>query len=203
MTTDVGCVFDTTYVDYIDAYDYPHALYAYSPNPATIYETEVSFTDFSTPNIVSWLWEFGTNGALGVSTDQNPTVVFPEGQVGTYPILLYVWNATGCKDSIIGEVNVVNDVVLFAPNIFTPDGDSFNEFWRVFINGIDIYDFHLTMFNRWGEIVWESYNPEGAWNGRYGDQEIVKDGVYVWVIEAKDTYNDKKYEFRGHVTVLK
>jgi len=203
VTTDVGCVFDTTYVDYIDAYDYPHALYAYSPNPATIYETEVSFTDFSTPNIVSWLWEFGTNGALGVSTDQNPTVVFPEGQVGTYPILLYVWNATGCKDSIIGEVNVVNDVVLFAPNIFTPDGDSFNEFWRVYINGIDIYDFHLTMFNRWGEIVWESYNPEGAWNGRYGDQEIVKDGVYVWVIEAKDTYNDKKYEFRGHVTVLK
>jgi len=203
VTTDVGCVFDTTYVDYIQTYDFPHALFSYSPNPANIYETEVSFTDFSTPNIVDWYWDFGFNGTPSSSTNQNPTTVFPEGLVGTYPVILYVWNAIGCKDSIIGEVNVVNDVILFAPNIFTPDGDSFNEFWRVYINGIDIYDFHLTLFNRWGEIVWESYNPDGAWNGRYGNQEIVQDGVYVWVIEAKDTYNDKKYEFRGHVTVLK
>jgi len=52
--------------------------------------------------------------------------------------------------------------VIFAPNIFTPDGDEFNEYWRVYITGIDIYDFHLTMYNRWGEIVWESYNAEGV-----------------------------------------
>ncbi|MBK9192874.1 MAG: gliding motility-associated C-terminal domain-containing protein [Crocinitomicaceae bacterium] len=87
--------------------------------------------------------------------------------------------------------------------MFTPDGDEFNESWRVYITGIDIYDFHLTMYNRWGEIIWESYNTEAGWNGRYGSQGKVQDGTYVWVIEAKDTYNDKKYEFRGHVTVLK
>jgi gliding motility-associated-like protein len=96
----------------------------------------------------------------------------------------------------------VNNVILFAPNIFTPDGDAFNELWRVYIDGIDIYDFHLTVFNRWGEIVWESYNPEGMWDGTYGSTES-KTGTYVWVIEAKDKFSDKKLEWRGHVTVLK
>lgn len=203
VTTDAGCVFDTTYVEYIETYDYPNALFSYQPIPATIYETEITFNDFSTPLIDQWLWDFGPYAIPSSSTDQNPTALFPEGEAGVYPVILYVWNAIGCMDSIVGNVNIVNNVILFAPNIFTPDGDEFNEFWRVYIDGIDIYDFHLTMFNRWGEVVWESYNPDGAWNGRYGNQEIVQDGTYVWVLEAKDTYSDKKYEFRGHVTVLK
>ena len=70
------------------------------------------------------------------------------------------------------------------------------------MDGIDIYDYHMTVYDRWGEIVWESYNPEGAWDGTYGTTES-KTGTYIWVIEAKDPFSDKKYEFRGHVTVLK
>ena len=67
---------------------------------------------------------------------------------------------------------------------------------------LPLYYFHLTVFNRWGEIVWESYNPEGMWDGTYGSTES-KTGTYVWVIEAKDKFSDKKLEWRGHVTVLK
>ena len=62
-------------------------------------------------------------------------------------------------------------------------------------DGVDIYDFHLIMFNRWGVIVWESYNTVGRWDGTYGG-DSVQDGVYVWVIHAKDRENDKVYEFK-------
>lgn len=203
ITTIEGCVFDTTFFQYIEGFEYPNAMFTYSPIPATIYDTEITFTDFSSEDVVLWNWQFGSMVIPGSSTDQNPVVVYPTGVPGDYPMMLYVYNDNGCVDSVSGVVSIVNDVVLFAPNIFTPDGDEFNEGWRVYITGIDIYDFHLTMFNRWGEVVWESYNAEGVWKGTYGGAGLVQDGTYVWVIEAKDTYTDKKYEFRGHVTVLK
>lgn len=50
------------------------------------------------------------------------------------------------------------------------------------------------MFNRWGEIVWESYNAEGTWDGFYGAGGIVQDGTYIWVIETKDATTDKKHQ---------
>ena len=52
ITTDDGCTYDTSYVDIIETYDYPNALFSYSPNPGNIYETEITFSDFSTPEIV-------------------------------------------------------------------------------------------------------------------------------------------------------
>ena len=203
IVTDAGCVYDTTYSNYIEVFANPNANFDYLPIPATIYDSEVTFTDFSSDDVTSWSWDFGFGMVPNSSSLQNPTVIYPEGVPGNYPLTLTVMNDNGCVDSISGQVIVANEVIIYAPNIFTPDGDEYNENWRVYITGIDIYDFHLTMFNRWGEIVWESYNTEGIWNGHYGNGGLVQDGVYVWVIQAKDSYTDKKYEFRGHVTVLK
>lgn len=202
VTTVAGCVYDTSYTNVVEVYPLPDANFNWSPIPATIYETEVNFSDFSSSDVVQWVWTLD-GGVPAYSNVENPTTQYPEGVPGDYPARLDVYNDYGCHDSMIVNVQVINDVILYAPNIFTPDGDEYNESWRVHITGIDIYDFHLTMFNRWGEIIWESYNTEGVWNGHYGDGGLVPDGTYVWVIECKDVYNDRKYEFRGHVTVLK
>src|SRR5690606_21832610 len=115
------------------------------------FETEVSFEDHSSDDVEIWNWTFDGNATPSSSTEQNPKVYYPEFVPGDYPVYLEVWNANNCKDSIPGVVHILNDVALFAPNIFTPDGDSKNQTWRVYIQGVDIYDFHLTMFNRWGE----------------------------------------------------
>ncbi|UKN01504.1 PKD domain-containing protein [Paracrocinitomix mangrovi] len=203
ITTTAGCVYDTTFYSYITTYPIPDANFIFQPNPTTIYDTEVTFSDYSSSDVISWFWEFGAGVLPGTSTVENPTAVYPEGVANDYPVELTVENQYGCQDSMLSVVSIINDVVIYAPNIFTPDGDEYNEGWRVYISGIDIYDFHLTLFNRWGEIVWESYNPVATWYGHYGDVGLVPDGTYVWVIDAKDTYTDKKYQFRGHVTVLK
>ncbi len=203
VITDIGCVHTTTFANYIETFPIPHAVFTHQPIPATIYDTEITFNDFSTGGVSSWLYDFGPGVLPGSSNLQNPVVQYPEGVAASYPVMLHVWNDHGCTDSAQATVSIVNDVLLYAPNIFTPDGDEYNEDWGVTISGIDIYDFHLVMFNRYGEIIWESYNSGSTWNGHYGGGGIVQDGTYVWVIEAKDSYTDKKYEFRGHVTVLK
>ena len=90
------------------------------------------------------------------------------------------------------------------PNVFTPDGDQFNEtFQPIFTSGYDPYDYHLMIFNRWGELLFESYNSKVGWDGTYGGGDLVEDGVYVWVIEFKENMSDKHYTVRGHVSVLK
>ena len=73
----------------------------------------------------------------------------------------------------------------------------------MFTSGYDKFDYHLTIFNRWGEIIFESFDAQYGWNGNYGDGGLVQDGVYIWQIEFKETMSDKHHTHRGHVTVLK
>lgn len=94
------------------------------------------------------------------------------------------------------------DVQLFVPNAFTPDGNAYNDGWRIYAEGIDIYDFHLIVFDRTGNIVWESYDPAATWSGNYGG-DIVSAGIYPWVIEVKEINTDKRLKNTGFVTVLR
>jgi len=61
----------------------------------------------------------------------------------------------------------------------------------------------MIIFNRWGEIIFESYNAQVGWDGTYGNGEICQDGVYVWQIYFGEEISDKKQTIRGHVTLLK
>jgi gliding motility-associated-like protein len=86
--------------------------------------------------------------------------------------------------------------------LFTPDDDEFNQVWTFYISGIDVYDFSLRLFNRWGEVIWESHDPSVSWDGTYHG-EIVPDGTYTWFMECADSYNDKRYTFQGHVNIIR
>ncbi|MFT4600647.1 MAG: gliding motility-associated-like protein [Arenicella sp.] len=199
--SEYGCFSSINAVDYIEIHDVPEALFYVNPNPTTIFDTGVEMNNV-TPGLGStYQWQF-PGGSPASSNLESPSVYYPEGVVGDYPVELMVTNQWGCSDSVSTSVHVVSDVIIYAPSIFTPDGDEFNESWRVYIDGIDIYDYHLTMFNRWGEPVWESYNQIAEWKGSYGP-DGVEDGTFVWLLECKEISTDKKYEFRGHVTVLK
>jgi gliding motility-associated-like protein len=123
---------------------------------------------------------------------ENPVFTFPEGEVGEYPVTLIVTTEYGCTDTITMTMQVVQDVLVYAPNTFTPDGDEHNQDWNIFISGIDVYNFSLIIFNRWGQVVWESNDPSTAWDGTYNG-EIVPDGTYTWRASAKDSLNDGKY----------
>ena len=110
----------------------------------------------------------------------------------------------GCTDETQAHVYVDDILIYYVPNAFTPDGNSYNnDFKPVFTEGYDPYNYHLTVFNRWGEIIFESYNAENGWDGTYSNQGIAEDGVYVWQIEFSENSTGKDFVERGHITLLR
>jgi gliding motility-associated-like protein len=155
----------------------------------------------SSSDVISWQWDSPESSNTS-SSIQNPSFIFPEGIIGDYPITLYVTTELGCTDSVVTILNVISEVIMYAPNAFTPDGDSHNQTWKIHIQGIDETSFHLLIFNRWGEIIWETKDVNSEWDGTYKGQPV-NDGFYNWTATAKDLYTDKKIPFVGSISLLK
>lgn len=203
VTTVNGCVYDTTYWDYIEIGEYPEANFSWYPTQIPMFSPTANFMDYSSYDVVNWYWQF-QSGSPASSSQSNPSSTFPAGEVGEYLVTLIVTNEFGCSDTTTNYVPVISDVLIYAPNTFTPDNDDFNQGWKVFMQGIDIYQFNLVIFNRWGEIVWESNDIEVPWEGTYGDGgKIVPEGTYVWKIRARNPYNDNVYQYSGHVNLIR
>lgn len=198
-TTTNNCYNSGNFIGFYTVYDVPKADFTWLPNPPNFLNTTVFFQNGS-QGASNYLW-FIQGGSPSFSTDFELYSSFPLGEMGEYPVTLVAYTEDNCADTITKIVEVVSIPTLYVPNTFTPDGDDFNESWRVFIEGIDIYDFNLILFNRWGEIIWESKDPEGTWDGTYGGRKVPV-GTYVWTIEAGDPYTDERYYWNGFVSVL-
>ncbi len=200
VTSPDGCIGTAIFPAALYVAPTPVANFTFSPNPPTMFNTQVLFNN-SSVGATSYEWTFD-QGEPATSTIENPTTLFPDGQVGLYETSLVAISDLGCTDTMTVEIQVYPEVILYAPNTFTPDGDEFNQNWRVFIEGVDVYDFQLTIYNRWGQIVWENNDPEVGWDATYNGT-MVQDGTYTWFITTRDILNDNKYEFNGHVNVIR
>ncbi len=200
VTSSEGCIDSTTFQDFLLVKPKPVADFKWSPDPVTMFNTTVDFTNYST-GADTYIWSFD-GGSPGFSTNIDQTVSYPDGVVTTYQVWLIANSNLGCADTVNKQVQVFPEVLIYAPNSFTPDGDEFNQTWGVVIDGIDKFDFTLLIYNRWGETIWESYDVNAKWDGTYkGD--VVKAGTYIWTIRTKDFLNDKKYEFNGSINIIR
>ncbi|NOQ75349.1 MAG: PKD domain-containing protein [Crocinitomix sp.] len=201
ITSSEGCVASVTYNNYIDIDDTPVAQFSYSPYEIDVTDTRVYFSNSSIYADV-YTWEFGDG--TGVSSEVDPEHMYPPEGDRNYLVTLTAMNANGCEDVVEQMLNIKDVLLYHVPNAFTPDGDMFNEeFKPIFISGLDIYDYHFMIFNRWGEMVFESFDANFGWDGFYGNQGIVDDGVYIWKMEFGETMSDKKHYVEGHLSVLK
>jgi gliding motility-associated-like protein len=119
-----------------------------------------------------------------------------------YPPYNYIYTATVTdENSCIAQADVeINyDPLIYVPNVFTPDGDSFNNTFFAVAN--NIREFEMYIFNRWGELIFVSNSIDTQWNGTYNGIKS-PDGVYVWKIKYRDI-NGIDYEQYGHVTLLR
>jgi gliding motility-associated-like protein len=200
LVTNQGCSFYGTFPNIVNAYDYPEASFSLNPNPVTLYDPNVDAYNQSSSDAIIFNWSApGATPSSGTNYDMEFTYPFVEED---YEVTLYVENQYGCSDTLTQVLEVIDETTIFAPNSFTPDGDKHNENWRVHIRGIDIFNYQLLIFNRWGEVVYESFNPNSEWDGTYGGKPV-PEGVYVWRIQALDERTDKQYEFQGHITIIR
>ncbi len=196
-----GCLYIDTMVNLLQARPNPIADFMISSTPTTMFETEISMTDNSSAGVVNWEWSspFSFENS---STMMNPIFNFPIGQVGEYPVTLQVFDQEGCTDSITKFVDVITDVIFYAPNTFTPDDDKFNGTWKIIIDGLSENDFLLSVYDRWGQLVWSANDLNAEWDGTYHNKQV-QDGTYSWIAVGSDLISAKKHIFSGHINIIK
>jgi gliding motility-associated-like protein len=116
-------------------------------------------------------------------------------------------DATIDDDSCIYELGMSPDCIeplIFVPNVFTPNNDGVNDVWQAVTLSECFSEWLLLVFNRWGNIVWESKDPDEVWlgEGRRGTH-FVSDGVYIYTIKAKGVMPSASQELTGHLTILR
>ena len=196
-STITGCSNSLTKLSYVQVFANPIADFSMSPNPTTMLDPTINFLDNSYTNITNWDWDFG---GLGVSILQNPTFIFPE-DTGQYMVMLAVIDANGCKDTIFQLAIVIGEYGIYVPNAFTPDFDGVNDGFYPKGFGISDDDYSMFIFDRWGELIFETHKKFAPWFGVYKNK-LVQNGVYVWKLEFKDINGDSHSRI-GHVTIVK
>jgi gliding motility-associated-like protein len=201
MTSPIGCVEDTFSFQLVTVNALPIPNFSYSPVNPTTFDTEITFENLSS-NYVTSQWSFSEGSPLS-SSEENPIVTFPTDEPGLYSTQLIVISDAGCVDSTIGKFIEVDGVYLrYVPNAFTPNGDGINDCFTPLGNDIDLADYTFGIYNRWGELLFQTNTLGNCWDGTYkGD--MVQNGVYVWKIRSKEKYTTIVHNDWGHVTITK
>lgn len=202
---DNHCV-QTFPVDTLKAYPNPK-IEIYSDPDSIVYldnpYVQWSFDQTDTiTEITNFFWKF--TGYEESVTSEKPTMVYSESNVddnGYTHAMLTVYNEQGCDTTFNASIKV-DPVKLKIPNIFTPNGDGYNDYFEIgYDTGEPINDLNryflshkLVIFNRWGRIVYESNDYHNDWDG--GN---LPDGTYFYVLDCKG--QTQNYNYKGSVMI--
>ena len=193
-----GCPNSITYEDMVCAYALPIAGFIVN-DPIQFGDVNEFIFENLSINAATYFWDLGD----GFTTNAvHPGHIYPI-ERNIYNVMLVATNEAGCSDTTYLSIQVKERLIFYVPNTFTPDGNTRNEeFKPIFTSGYDIYTYELAIFNRWGEVMFESYNDEYGWNGTYGGN-VMQDGTYVWRIRFRLLDETETQEYYGHVNLLR
>jgi len=180
----------------------PDANFYFSPSVVSLLDPIVIFQDASGGIIASYIWNFGDigSGVNDTSGLQNPLHTYSD--TGRYCITLIVRNPSGlCSDTIVKCLIVEAPSTFYIPNTFTPNNDGYNDLFMGY--GTYIKEFHMDIYDRWGNHIFESNDIYKGWNGAVENNgSVVQEDVYVWKVKVIDTNNDE-HTYIGHVNLIK
>ena len=183
----------------------PKADFSMDPQPATILDPTVTFSDLSVGGIKG-KWSFGdaTDTNYQAAVDVKHTYVPDNLRQGEdYTAKLFIVNQYGCPDSISKTVHFGPEWTFFVPNAFSPNGDGKNEVF--FGTGIGLIEKEMWIMDRWGLQIFHTIALDGAWDGKVengGSAELAQQDVYIWIIKVKEVFG-KSHKYMGHVTLVR
>lgn len=196
-TSALGCVGVDTLSNWVEVYPVPDIDASVSSTNLNDLDNSVLTLFGSALNSDSCVIDWGdgniSEGCFWDNTDYSYTTP------GVYDITVYAYNMYGCMDTATLTVTFEETPVIYIPNAFTPDGDGNNDFF--FAKGTNIVDFEMTIWNRWGELIYTTTSMDVGWDGRYKGTDVQQD-VYVY----KANYSTTNGDFgsaTGHVTLLR
>lgn len=198
ITSPIGCMVADSFLNFIRVEPSPVADFEMNPDKdLTNFNSTVQFTDKST-GAAHWNWQLDR---FKTTIEQNPLYTFPD--TGLMKIRLIVTHPKGCKDSLIKYLDIRPVVLWHMPNAFTPNGDGLNDgfFGKGYLEGAT--NFRMTIWNRWGELIFETTDPNEDWNGRdKGTGGMSPAGVYVYIVTFTGPRGEP-FEFKGYATLVK
>lgn len=170
----------------------PIASFAYSP----VVPKENTFTNFQnlSTGATKYVWSFGDGDT---SIEVNPKHIFEE--TTTYTVCLNAANDFGCSDDTCIKVQSIIKPLVDVPSGFTPGKFGANSI--ISVAGFGVKEMHWSIYNRWGQKVYESNSTKGGWDGTFKGKPQPMD-VYAYTLDV--TFSDgKKVRKTGDITLLR
>ena len=162
------------------------------PVKAVINEPTV-FTNLS-KNAVRYLWEFGDNTT---GTEVNP--IHQYNKTGSYKVCLNAYNISNCPSKLCRMVPAEIQPIVGLPTAFSPNGDGENDI--LYVRGAAIKTLDLKIFNRWGQLIFETTSQDVGWDGTYNGQPQPVE-AYGYVLNVSFIDSSVK-QMKGNITLLR
>ncbi|MEO5585894.1 MAG: PKD domain-containing protein, partial [Flavobacteriales bacterium] len=186
-----GCTGDTLLANAVIVHPSVNGQITATPDPVNAEQPNVQLNGTAAGNIVSWWWDMGV-ATPGTSDQQSVPVTFPP-IPGDYPVILVVTSVEGCVDTVYSMVTVIDPGVIQMPNVFSPNADGSNDrFIPIDYKGAPGT---LTVFNRWGLLVFSTTSLAQGWSG-----SGAPDGTYFYIVTPNDAAGTK---LSGYVTLVR
>ena len=159
-----------------------------------------ALSDNTTPGggvLTVWQWDFGDG-----DSESGQIVYHSYSQIGDYYVFFHVTDENACYDTITKRIHVYDELSVYIPNSFTPNGDGLNDDWGPVMREYQTEGYRLTVYDRWGQQVFETTDTESRWDGMKDGKPLAGNSVYSYKVVVKD-FMGQYHEYIGHVTILR
>lgn len=196
--TTIGCI-DTLYMmqqDLVTIHPSPVSQFNIDPKETDICNADITFTDQSSGASSIFYW---FDDSTHFSNQAN--LIYNYTTSGWHRPMQIATNEFGCTDTSYQEL-YIEPFVIYIPNTFTPDGNEFNNDFNAKF-ALEVSEWELKIYNRWGEMIYLSEDPNFGWDGSYNGK-LVQEGTYGYVLRYVSCEKPGKLQMiTGHVNLLK
>ncbi len=194
-----GCIATVTdtFHEVIEALPVPVSQIKVSPEITEYPQTRFTVTNASDKHLrtITYL-------PFGSPVEDLNSMDFKLDDTGSYKITHITYNQFGCTDTMIQKIRVEAPVKIFIPNAFTPNNDGINDLLAFSVLGVKEFD--LTIFDRWGSLVFTTTSTDYLWNGKLLNTGTeLNTAVYSYVINATVIKTNEVISQRGTITLIR
>lgn len=180
----------------ITVFNNPVSNFTTAPIPP-IENTPTTFTNLASADAVSFKWLFGDGDSL--VTNSRLAVLHQYVATGTYNACLIAINSNGCADTLCQPVEAIVLAQVDVPNAFTPNSNDINN--KVLVRGFGIVKMKFSIYNRWGQKVFESNSLTTGWDGRFKGALQPMD-VYAYTLDV-EFFDGTRTTKKGDITLIR